>query len=126
MKTPFPTIHGLTVSRRELRLLLVAGMVMLAAVGIVHVVRAIGPTGRVDVPGGGDVLPPPQRLNINTAQSHDLEMLPGIGPSTAQAIVEYRRIHGPFESLEALKDVHNIGPVTLERIRPHAMCAPVE
>jgi len=126
VKTPFPTIHGLTVSRRELRLLLVAGMVMLGAVGIVHAVRAIGPAGRVEVPGGAGVLPPPQRLNVNTAQSHELEMLPGIGPSTARAIVEYRRAHGPFESLDALKAVHNIGPATLESIRPHAMCAAVE
>jgi len=124
LRTPFPGIHGLVVSRRELRLLLVAAAAMLVAVGIVHVVRAVGPAGRVKVAGGEDVLPPPQRLDINTAQSHDLQMLPGIGPSTAGAIVEYRREHGPFESLEALKNVHGIGPATLEGLRPHAMCAP--
>jgi competence protein ComEA len=98
---------------------------MLTAVGIVHMVRAIGPAGRVEVAGGEDVLPPPQRLDINTAQSHDLQMLPGVGPSTARAIVEHRRTHGTFESIEALQDVRGIGPATLEGIRPHAMCAPV-
>jgi competence protein ComEA len=56
-------------------------------------------------------------IPINTATVADLEELPGIGPKTAQAIVDYRSAHGPFRSLEEILEVKGIGEVTLERIR---------
>lgn len=51
---------------------------------------------------------------INTASKETLETLPGIGPATAQAIIDHREAHGDFETVEALMDVHNIGEKTFE------------
>ncbi|HXF68434.1 MAG TPA: ComEA family DNA-binding protein [Thermoflexus sp.] len=58
------------------------------------------------------------QLDLNTASVEELERLPGIGPRTAQAIVDYRLKRGPFRRLEDLLAVPGIGPATLERIRP--------
>ncbi|OGO15622.1 MAG: hypothetical protein A2Z14_10000 [Chloroflexi bacterium RBG_16_48_8] len=56
-------------------------------------------------------------MNINTAKGPDLEELPGIGPSLAQEIIEYRQRNGPFSSIEDLLNVSGIGPAKLEQIR---------
>jgi competence protein ComEA len=56
-------------------------------------------------------------VNINTATAPELELLPGIGPSLAQAIVSYRESHGLFHEIEGLLDVPGIGPAKLEQIR---------
>lgn len=58
------------------------------------------------------------RLNINTATSTELQLLPGIGPSLAAAIVEYRAASGPFRTVSDLDKVPRIGPKTVERLRP--------
>lgn len=57
-------------------------------------------------------------INLNTASAAELELLPGIGPALAARIVEHRREHGPFASVEELDLVRGIGPRTLEAIRP--------
>lgn len=58
----------------------------------------------------------PQLININRAAAFELELLPGIGPVKAKAIVDYRRQHGPFASIESLQDVPGIGPATYENL----------
>jgi len=67
---------------------------------------------------------PPSRLpsttgkvNINTADLVTLESLPGIGPSLAQRIIDYRQSHGPFERIEDIMEVSGIGQVTFEGIQ---------
>ena len=56
-------------------------------------------------------------IDINTASAVELEELPGIGPTTAQKIVEYREQNGPFLSTEDIINVSGIGPGTYERIK---------
>jgi competence protein ComEA len=56
-------------------------------------------------------------IDINTASAAELEALPGIGPTTAQKIVEYREQNGPFVSTEDIINVSGIGPGTYERIK---------
>jgi competence ComEA-like helix-hairpin-helix protein len=58
-------------------------------------------------------------VNVNTAGVVELAQLPGMGSATAQRIIDHRREHGAFASLEALLDVPGIGPATLETMRPH-------
>lgn len=56
-------------------------------------------------------------IDLNRASLEELDQLPGIGPVTAQAIVEHRTTHGPFRSVDELVDVKGVGPATLEKIR---------
>jgi competence ComEA-like helix-hairpin-helix protein len=113
-----------SLSDREL-LVLVAGVgVALLAVGATRLFGVIWPRGEITVSEGLEVVPLPARLNVNTAQDYELAMLPGIGPKTAKAIVDYRSANGPFASLDDLTKVSGIGPKTVEAIQPYAMCAP--
>jgi len=57
-------------------------------------------------------------IELNTATAADLEAIPGIGPTLAGRIVQYREEHGPFGSLDELEEVRGIGAKTLWRIRP--------
>jgi competence protein ComEA len=59
-------------------------------------------------------------ININSASGTELEELPGVGPVTAAAIIDYRTQNGPFATVDDLIDVTGIGPSTLEQIRPFA------
>lgn len=63
-------------------------------------------------------------IDLNSAPAAELELLPGVGPSLAAAIVADRGAQGPFDSVDALDRVRGIGPAVLARIRPHAVVAP--
>lgn len=57
------------------------------------------------------------RVNINTATQKELETLPGIGPTKAQDIINYRTQNGPFKSIEDIVKVKGIGEKTFESIK---------
>jgi len=61
-----------------------------------------------------------ERIDLNRADEAELDRLPGVGPSTARAIVAAREGGAVFRSPEDLLIVSGIGPATLERIRGHA------
>ncbi|MEN6371681.1 MAG: helix-hairpin-helix domain-containing protein [Armatimonadota bacterium] len=73
--------------------------------------------------------PPPSRasgstsgavmVNINTAGLAELDQLPGVGPVTAQKIIDYRNQVGRFSTIEQLENVKGIGPKKLEQMRPY-------
>ena len=60
---------------------------------------------------------PAEKVNINAATADQLQALPGIGPSYAQRIVEYREKNGPFKKVEDLLNVTGIGEKTFEKIK---------
>lgn len=59
-----------------------------------------------------------QLVNINAATLEALEALPGIGPVTAQRIIDYRTEHGAFASVDQLVEVKGIGDKSLAKLRP--------
>jgi len=58
-------------------------------------------------------------LNLNTASIEELQRLPFIGAHRARAIVEYRRQHGPFTSIEQLLESETVGAETYKAIKPY-------
>ncbi len=80
---------------------------------------------RVHVPRPGETLPTSTphglssdgRIDLNLADAALLQTLPKIGPKTAQSIIEYREVQGPFETIEQILEVKGIGPATFEGIK---------
>lgn len=68
-------------------------------------------TGATGTDSAGD------SVRVNSATEDELTTLQGIGPSKAQAIIDYRDEHGPFQQVEDLLEVSGIGEKTLENIR---------
>lgn len=67
--------------------------------------------------GGGYSLYSDSRININTAGSEELQMLDGVGPVTAQKIIDYRETNGSFKSIEDIKNVSGIGDKTYDKFK---------
>lgn len=57
-----------------------------------------------------------QTLDVNTASAEELVQLPGVGPSLAQRIVDYRMANGPFQTVDDLQNVPGIGPSKFDRL----------
>ena len=57
------------------------------------------------------------KININTANSEELQSLKGIGPSTASSIIAYREEYGGFSSIEEIMNVKRIGEKTFDKIK---------
>ncbi len=57
------------------------------------------------------------KININTASQTELETLPGIGPSTALKIIEYRKQNGKFSCVEDIKNVSGIGESKYNKVK---------
>jgi competence protein ComEA len=70
-------------------------------------------------PGAGGSSPsaPAGPVHLNTATLAELDALPGVGPVTAQKILDYRQQHGAFSSVDALDAIPGIGPARLEQLR---------
>ena len=63
--------------------------------------------------------PPESPINLNTATSEELQQVPGIGPVTADKILQMRKSYGAFKSVDDLRAVRGIGPKRLEKMRKY-------
>ncbi len=63
--------------------------------------------------------PPTQPVNLNTANSAQLQLVPGIGPATAEKILQMRKSYGAFKSVNDLLAIRGIGPKRLEKMRKY-------
>jgi competence protein ComEA len=79
-------------------------------------IAALTPRAGCSVPGPvADC--PSAPLNLNSASVAALDSLPGIGPTRAASIVQYRASHGPFRSVDELGQVSGMGPAAVARVR---------
>lgn len=58
------------------------------------------------------------KVSLNSGSAADLQVLPGIGEVTAERIIAFRELNGPFASVDDLVKVKGVGSKTLEKIRP--------
>jgi competence ComEA-like helix-hairpin-helix protein len=63
--------------------------------------------------------PPEHPINLNTASAAELQQVPGIGPSTADKILQTRKSYGAFKSVDDLRAIKGIGPKKLEKMRKY-------
>lgn len=68
-----------------------------------------GASGGVSTTGG--------KVNINTADSEELQTITGVGPATAEKIISYRESNGRFKAIEDIKNVSGIGDKTFEKMK---------
>jgi competence protein ComEA len=126
-----PGIYRLAVSARVNDAVIAAGGAGTNAdLDVVNLAAAVHDGERVYVPAVGEAIPPvievtpgsdgtspAEPVNINSATADQLDVLPGVGPATAAAIVTHRLQHGPFQTVEQLGDVRGIGPAKLDALR---------
>jgi competence ComEA-like helix-hairpin-helix protein len=62
---------------------------------------------------------PAQPVNINTANSEQLQLVPGIGPATADKILQMRKSYGANKSVDDLLAIRGLGPKRLEKMRKY-------
>lgn len=58
------------------------------------------------------------KVNLNRASADELQVLPGIGPVLAQRMVDWRKAHGRYRTVDDLQEVKGIGKKRLEQLRP--------
>lgn len=68
--------------------------------------------------------PPAHPIDLNTATAEQLQQVPGIGPSTAKAIVNFRQKSGPFRKIEDLLAIKGVSKARLEKMRPYLTVSP--
>ena len=101
-----------------------------ADLDVVNLAAIVTDGERIYVPRVGETVPvviggpvavdetiPAGPVNVNSATADQLDVLPGVGPTTAASIVAYREQHGRFQTVEQLADVRGIGPAKLDALR---------
>ena len=68
--------------------------------------------------------PPTHPIDLNTATVEQLQELPGIGPTIAKAIIQFREKSGPLKRVEDLLAIHGISKARLEELRPYVIVTP--
>jgi competence protein ComEA len=73
----------------------------------------------IAVAGGVEGSQPSGVVNINTASSEELQLLPRVGPALAGRIIEFREANGPFRAVDEILAVKGIGDSSFEKLEPY-------
>jgi competence protein ComEA len=112
-------------SRVEAALLAAGGLTSNAETESINQAALLEDGQQIDVPGNVDTSHiTVGRVNINTATAVELDALPGIGPTAAQAIIDYRLQHGPFQFIQDIQKVPGIGPASFDKIKDYITVGP--
>jgi competence protein ComEA len=131
-----PGVYTLAIGSRVQDVLTLAGEPLANAdTRSLNLARKLNDGEQIYIPLQGEVLPtvPPAsgkgdtkpaatptragKINLNTATLQELDTLPGIGPATAQAIIDYRNQNGAFKKLDDIKKVRGIGDSLYNQIK---------
>jgi competence protein ComEA len=105
--------HGVDLTTLNLARVLVDGEQILVGIRAPGGVAASAASAGGTTSGGVDLM-----VNINAATQSELEELPGVGPVTAAAILQWRQDNGPFSAVDELLEVSGIGEATLAEMAP--------
>jgi competence ComEA-like helix-hairpin-helix protein len=75
---------------------------------------------------GATKKPPLKPININTANSEELQQVPGIGPATAEKILQMRKSYGAFKSVDDLLSIKGLGKKRLEKMRKYLTVSKIQ
>jgi competence ComEA-like helix-hairpin-helix protein len=75
---------------------------------------------------GATKKPPLKPININTANSEELQQVPGIGPATAEKILQMRKSYGAFKSVDDLLSIKGLGKKRLEKMREYLTVSKIQ
>lgn len=128
-----PGVYRLPEGSRAVDAVDAAGPAADARLDLINLAAPLVDGQKVQVPGESDLSAPssaglssgtsggwnssPAAVNINTADQAQLETLPGIGPSLAGRIIQYRESNGPYRSTEDIKNVSGIGDVRYNQLK---------
>lgn len=126
----FPGVYQMDAEDRLIDAVVAAGGISHEAdLSSINMSRRVQDEAHYHIPARGESKPPASTpsadttsldsglIDLNWALVQELEILPGIGPSLAGAIVAYREENGPFTSIDEVEGVPGIGPKTLDAIR---------
>jgi competence protein ComEA len=98
-------------------LVLVAALVFTSSPVIAQPSSPQGAAGRATKPAVTATVVSTEVVNVNTATVAQIASLPGIGPKTAELVVEYRTKNGPFKKIEEVMNVRGIGEKSFLKIK---------